>query len=599
VILGVLRQHASVEKESAGLTRFANALRFSVKASDGCHSETEIGMFCLPRHALARTLVVILALALAACGNKASTAPEASPPLAAKAPEAMSPPPPPDQDSGANPAGVEQERYLAIQEGGVVAAAEQPFSTFSIDVDTGAYANVRRFLNKGQLPPTDAVRVEELINYFPYRYAEPQRNARGERPPFGVTTELAATPWNRDSLLLRVGIKAFDQPQAALPPCNLVFLVDVSGSMNEPNKLPLLKGALHLFVSKLRPQDRISLVTYASGTAIALPPTSGGNKASLFRAIDSLQASGSTAGSDGLELAYKVAGQGFIRGGINRILLATDGDFNVGISDFEQLKNFISEKRKSGVSLSTLGFGEGNYREDLMKQLADSGDGNYSYIDTLNEAQKVLVDQISSTLSILARDVKVQMEFNPKVVAEYRLIGYENRRLAREDFRNDKVDAGEIGAGHCVTALYEISLVGKRGLLGALRYASSVKSSALHADELGLLHLRYQTPDNRRANEITHIVKSSVQAASEDLRFAAAVAAFGQQLRGGKYLGNFGYAQIAELAAGARGEDAFAYRREFIDLVARAQALSTPGNPINECPPNDHCLPGSPEPAGW
>jgi Ca-activated chloride channel family protein len=476
----------------------------------------------------------------------------------------------------AAPAAADREHYATLRDSGVFAAAEQPFSTFSVDVDTGSYANVRRLLNSGRLPPPDAVRVEEMINYFPYHHAEPAAT-RGRRAPFGVGTEVATTPWNPDTLLLRVGIKAFDQARATLPPANLVFLVDVSGSMDEPDKLPLLKNALRLLVDQLKADDHVSLVTYASGTRVVLEPTSGRERGRIRAAIDQLAPGGSTAGAAGIQLAYQMARQGYLQDGINRILLATDGDFNVGITDFAQLKGMVEEQRKSGVSLSTLGFGVGNYDEERMEQMADAGDGNYSYIDTLNEAQKVLVEEGSSTLSIVARDVKVQMEFNPAVVAEYRLIGYENRALAREDFRNDKVDAGEVGAGHSVTALYEVSLVGKPGLLGEARYghATSDRAFAGHADELGMLRLRYKTPDGTVASEIATPVSCRPAAASEDLRFAAAVAAFGQQLRGGKYLGTFSYHQVESLAAGARGEDRFGYRGEFLRLVRLASALGT------------------------
>lgn len=474
----------------------------------------------------------------------------------------------------------DRERYASIHDNGVVAAAEQPFSTFSIDVDTGSYSNVRRLLNAGRLPPPDAVRVEELVNYFPYGYAEPAMRD-GKRLPFGITTEVAATPWNPDTLLLRVGIKAFDLPRAKLPASNLVFLVDVSGSMNEPDKLPLLKNALKLLVGQLRAEDRISLVTYADGTRIVLPPTPGSEKAQIRQAIDELVAGGSTAGAAGIQLAYQMAQQGYLRDGINRILLATDGDFNVGITDFAQLKGMVAEKRKSGVSLSTLGFGSGNYNDEMMEQVADAGDGNYAYIDSLSEAQKVLVDESASTLSIVARDVKIQLEFNPGVVSEYRLLGYENRKLAREDFRNDKVDAGEIGAGHTVTALYEVSLVGHAGLLGASRYAAARPpvGGGTHADELAMLRLRYKQPDGTTAPEIATPVSRNAHAAGDDLRFAAAVAAFGQELRGGKYLGHFGYPQIEALAAAARGDDRYGYRGEFLQLVKLASSLATPGGP--------------------
>jgi Ca-activated chloride channel homolog len=545
-----------------------------------------------PRHARTppRLALVAAALALAAChgGTTAARKDRPAMPPASQPAQAMAGAPlriaAMEQRAavgdfymrGPPPVAADREHYATLADSGVFAAAEQPFSTFSVDVDTGSYANVRRFLDSGRLPPPDAVRVEEMINYFPYHLAEPVV-ARGQRAPFGVTTEVATTPWNPDTLLVRVGIKAFDQARADLPPANLVFLVDVSGSMDEPNKLPLLKSALRLLVDQLKPDDHVSLVTYASGTRVVLEPTPGRERERIRSAIDQLAPGGSTAGAAGIQLAYQMARQGYIRDGINRILLATDGDFNVGITDFAQLKGMVEERRKSGVSLSTLGFGVGNYDEERMEQMADAGDGNYSYIDTLSEAQKVLVDEGNSTLSIVARDVKVQMEFNPAVVATYRLIGYENRVLAREDFHNDKVDAGEVGAGHCVTALYEVSLVGWPGLLGDARYgrAAGDRASTLHADELGMLRLRYKSPGGTVAREIATPVKRTPAAAGEDLRFAAAVAAFGQQLRGGKYLGNFGYHEIESLAAGARGEDRFGYRGEFLRLVRLARALGT------------------------
>ncbi|MBX3687441.1 MAG: VWA domain-containing protein [Rhodocyclaceae bacterium] len=474
-------------------------------------------------------------------------------------------PPPPEAS---------RERYAELDQNGVVATATQPFSTFSIDVDTGAYANVRRMIMAGQLPPDDAVRIEEMINYFPWESRPVAR--RGE--PFAVHTELTPAPWNADRLLLRVGVRAMDAVRSELPPANLVFLVDVSGSMTAANKLPLLKNALRLLTDTLRPQDRVSLVTYASGTRVVLPPTPGSERGKIRAALEELRPGGSTAGEAGIRLAYEMARQAYREEGINRILLATDGDFNVGLSDFEALKALVEDRRKSGVSLTTLGFGTGNYREDLMERLADAGDGNYAYIDTLNEAHKVLVEEAASTLSIVARDVKIQMEFNPAVVSEYRLIGYENRALAREDFRNDKVDAGEVGAGHGVTALYELSLVGQPGMLGESRYARPAPVVG-HGDELGMLRLRYKQPAGGAANEIEVAVKReqirSAAAASTDLRFTAAVAAFGQHLRGGKYLGSFGPEQIERLAAGARGEDRFGYRGEFLRLVKLAGALET------------------------
>ncbi|QNM97241.1 vWA domain-containing protein [Chitinimonas koreensis] len=467
----------------------------------------------------------------------------------------------------------DRERYGKIVRNGVIATAEQPVSTFSIDVDTGSYSNLRRLLNEGRLPPRDAVRVEELVNYFPYDYPRPQG-----AEPFAVSSELAATPWNPDSLLLRIGIQAADPAKDALPPANLVFLVDVSGSMDSPDKLPLLKNALKLFTRQLRGKDRVALVTYASGTRVVLPPTAGERRGEILAAIDQLQPGGSTAGAAGIELAYQMAEQGFIKGGINRILLATDGDFNVGISNFETLKNRVEEKRKTGVSLSALGFGTGNYNEQLMEQIADAGDGAYSYIDNLAEAQKVLVDEFTSTLATVARDVKIQLEFNPQNVAEYRLIGFENRALKREDFANDKVDAGEIGAGHRVTALYEITLAGKRGKLEPLRYAINKPLLTGRDQELGFLRLRYKAAHGEASQLLEFPLRRAMLQAqpSDEFRFAAAVAAFGQRLGdGGKYLGSYDFAQIRDLAAGARGADRFGYRGEFLRLVGLAQSLAS------------------------
>ncbi|MDH4284151.1 MAG: VWA domain-containing protein [Gallionellaceae bacterium] len=469
----------------------------------------------------------------------------------------------------------EREQYAALDENPVRQVAEAPVSTFSIDVDTGSYSNVRRMLNAGRLPPADAVRVEEMINYFPYAYALPKGNSA-----FAVHTEIAPAPWSSRRFLLHIGIKAQDMAKTSLPPSNLVFLVDVSGSMSSPEKLPLLKSALKLLVNQLRPQDSVSLVTYASGTQVVLEPTSGAHKARIVAALENLRAGGSTSGAAGIALAYNMAEQGYIRGGINRILLATDGDFNVGITSFDALKNMAEEKRKGGVSLSTLGFGTGNYNEKLMEQLADAGNGNYSYIDTLNEGQKVLVDEMTSTLATVAKDVKIQIEFNPGVVSEYRLVGYENRMLKREDFNNDRVDAGEVGAGHSVTAIYELTLKGDAGSVDPLRYGKEQESAVNKTAELAFLRLRYKAPDGGVSQLMEgplhrHNVKASLAQASTEFRFAAAVAAFGQQLRGGKHSGEMKYADIAKLAAEARGADSFGYRGEFLRLVNLAQSLST------------------------
>ena len=476
------------------------------------------------------------------------------------------------------------EKYAHLDQNGIVQVTAHPVSTFSIDVDTGAYANVRRMLKAGQLPQQDAVRIEEMINYFAYDYPLPQ----DKNVPFSVTTEIAPSPWNQHTHLLQIGIKGQDVAKQLLPPANLVFLIDVSGSMSDANRLPLLQSALKLLTKQLREQDRVAIVVYAGASGVVLEPTN--DKAKILAALNRLQAGGSTNGAAGIDLAYAVAKQAYIPNGINRVLLATDGDFNVGTVSFDALKSLIEEKRKSGISLTTLGFGMGsyggarNYNDQLMEQLADAGNGNYSFIDTLNEAQKVLVDEMSSTLNTIAKDVKIQIEFNPDVVAEYRLIGYENRALKREDFNNDKIDAGEIGAGHTVTALYEVALRGSKGAaLEPLRYQRDKQETKSISGELAHLRLRYKAPDGNDSKLIEWplqraAVKDSFAQTSERMRFAVAVAGFGQLLKGGKYTANFSYRDVAKLAQNARGDDRFGYRGEFLSLVNIAQSLveSTP-----------------------
>lgn len=479
----------------------------------------------------------------------------------------------------AEPELLDNEKYAHLDQNGIVQVAEHPVSTFSIDVDSGAYANVRRMLKAGQLPQQDAVRIEEMINYFGYDYPLPQ----DENVPFSVTTEMAPAPWNRHTHLLQIGIKGQDISRQMLPPANLVFLIDVSGSMGDANRLPLLQSALKLLTEQLREQDRVAIVVYAGASGVVLPPTN--DKGKILAALNRLQAGGSTNGAAGIELAYAVARQSYIPRGINRVLLATDGDFNVGTINFDALKSLIEEKRKSGISLTTLGFGMGsyaaerNYNDRLMEQLADAGNGNYAFIDTLNEAQKVLVDEMSSTLATIAKDVKIQIEFNPEVVAEYRLIGYENRALKREDFNNDKIDAGEIGAGHTLTALYEIALTGSKGSrLEPLRYQSKTLENKSMRDEIAHLRLRYKAPEGSESKLLEWplqraSIKGDFAQASERMRFAAAVAGFGQLLKGGQYTGKFSFGDIAKLAYGARGEDRFGYRGEFLSLVKLAQSL--------------------------
>ncbi|MBM0107585.1 VWA domain-containing protein [Steroidobacter sp. S1-65] len=483
---------------------------------------------------------------------------------------------PPPMMAMPNPA--DTERYQHQKDNGVQLAAEQPVSTFSIDVDTGSYANVRRFLNDGRLPPQDAVRVEEMINYFDYDYAPP-----GDREtPFRVSTELAAAPWNSQALLMRIGIKGFEVEAKQRPAANLVFLIDVSGSMDSPDKLPLLKNAFRLLTDQLTGRDRVSMVVYAGSSGVVLEPTPGDQKHRIQEALARLSAGGSTNGASGIERAYQLAHDTFVKGGINRVVLATDGDFNVGTVNFEALVDIVERERATGVELTTLGFGTGNYNEQLMERLADAGNGNYAYIDTLSEARKVLVSQLSSTLYTIAKDVKIQVEFNPAEVLEYRLIGYENRMLAREDFNNDKVDAGEIGAGHRVTALYEVVPVGSKGRLDPLRYGAKSEQAA-GKGELANVRLRYKKPGSDSSELLEYPIRKDATVAADklspDFRFAASVAAFGQLLRGGKYLGDFGYDDVTKLAGGALGEDRDGYRREFVSLVALARSLTPPATP--------------------
>ncbi|GMV29846.1 MAG: hypothetical protein AMXMBFR59_19710 [Rhodanobacteraceae bacterium] len=465
------------------------------------------------------------------------------------------------------------ERYQDHADNPLQITQENPVSTFSIDVDTGSYTNVRRMLAANQLPPADAVRAEEFLNYFDYGYVPPQ--SRGT--PFSVTTEFAAAPWNAQRKLLLVGIKGYELPATDLPPSNLVFLIDTSGSMNSPDKLPLLIDAFKQMVPNLRAQDRVSIVVYAGSAGLVLAPTPGNQHQRILDALDGLSAGGSTNGGAGIALAYATARQNLIRGGVNRVVLATDGDFNVGTTDDEALKTLVAREREHGVALTTLGFGAGNYNEQLAEQLADIGNGNHAYIDSLAEARKVLVAEAGGTLFTIAKDVKIQVEFNPAAVAEYRLIGYENRQLRREDFNNDKVDAGEIGAGHDVTALYELTLVGDGGAqVDPLRYGSGdTPASRISADEIAFVKLRYKQPDEDTSRLIERpLRRSELQTvASERLRFAAAVAAFADSLRGGTHLGDFNLDRIAQLGRTSRGSDTGGHRDEFVRLVETARRL--------------------------
>lgn len=476
----------------------------------------------------------------------------------------------------------ERENYAHLDDNPIKRASEHPVSTFSIDVDTGSYSNVRRILRDGRLPVHDAVRVEEMINYFSYQYPVPDSTEF----PFSVTTEIAPSPWSSHRHLLRIGIKGYEIPKEALKAANLVFLIDVSGSMRSPNKLDLLKKSLVMLTKQLGANDRVSVVVYAGASGVVLDSTPGNARATIINALERLTAGGSTNGGAGIRLAYRMAEQSYIPGGINRILLATDGDFNVGTTSFESLKSLVEEKRKTGISLTTLGFGSGNYNDHLAEQLADHGNGANYYIDSLQEARKVLVDQMSSTMQTIAGDTKIQVEFNPATVSEYRLIGYENRLLRREDFKNDKVDAGDIGAGHTVTALYEITLSGNKGQMEPLRYSPpkhklAVPSSS-NEQELAYLRLRYKMPGSMKSTLLEKPLYSSeihqdIAYTSIDFRFAASVAAFGQLLKGGKHTGAFTYTNVLDLARTSRGLDPFGYRSEFLQLVGLASGLTSTG----------------------
>jgi Ca-activated chloride channel family protein len=469
------------------------------------------------------------------------------------------------------------ESYDFINENGFKLAIDDPLSTFSIDVDAASYANLRRFINGSQLPPVDAVRIEEMINYFDYNYPDP----RGKHP-FSITTEVADSPWDPDTKLVHIGLQGQRVDMEDLPPSNLVFLLDVSGSMHSPDKLPLLKASFRLLVNNLRPQDRVAIVVYAGAAGCVLPSTPGNHKGAILCAIDQLQAGGSTAGGQGIKLAYRIAQENFIDDGNNRIILATDGDFNIGMSSDSAMERLIEKKRESGVFLTVLGFGTGNLKDSKMEKIADKGNGHYAYIDDIMEAKKVLINEVGATLLTIAKDVKLQVEFNPSVVASYRLIGYENRLLANEDFDDDTKDAGELGAGHSVTALYEIELVDghDRRERRGLKYShTSVRRRGGHSNELLTVSFRYKQPTDTRSQLLSRVVKrgaSSFDETSDNFRFSAAVAQFGMILRGSQYCGDATLADVLEIARSARGEDAEGYRAEFIRIVEKAELLTAP-----------------------
>jgi len=470
-----------------------------------------------------------------------------------------------------------RESYQQIVKNGVKLVVEEPVSTFSIDVDTASYSNIRRMLStEGRLPPKDAIRIEEMINYFDYDYPTPDSLDQ----PFSVSTEVAPAPWNEELHLLRIGLKGYEPEPGARPDANLVFLVDVSGSMQSANKLPLVKQSLRMLTKQMRKSDRIALVAYAGSAGIVLESTAGDNKQKILRAIDQLEAGGSTHGSAGIQLAYNLAQEHQIDTGINRVIIASDGDMNVGLTNLDDLVELIEDKRKSGVALTTLGFGTGNYNDAIMEQLADAGNGNAAYIDNLKEARKVLITELDSTLLTIASDVKIQVEFNPRYVQEYRLIGYENRMLEREDFTNDKVDAGEIGAGHTVTALYEVTLTGSSAArVPPLRYGSNKEVSLkdISIDELAYVKLRYKQPGESNSVEVAYPIERDAVAtdfasASENFQFASTVAGFGEQLRGGSYQ-QFTTKDMLATLRKVRGDDEHGYRTELITLVELADSI--------------------------
>lgn len=462
------------------------------------------------------------------------------------------------------------EEYKRIADNRFQDVLTTALSTFSIDVDTASYSNIRRFINSGKLPPADAVRTEELLNYFHYDYQQPT-----EAQPFSLTTELGDCPWQPGHQLVLIGLQGKDIATEAIPPGNLVFLIDVSGSMDQENKLPLLKTAFKLLVAKLRSQDKVSIVIYASRSGMVLPPTSGSEKEKILQTLDSLHAAGSTAGGEGIQLAYKIAKENFIPFGNNRVILATDGDFNVGVSSEGELTQLIEERRKDGIFLSILGFGMGNIKDNKMETLADAGNGNYAYIDNALEAKKVMVGEMAGTLYTIAKDVKLQVEFNPAKVKSYRLIGYENRSLANSDFKNDAKDAGDMGAGHSVTALYEIIPAGSTEIAGTTDQLIYQRPQIVPSEELLHVKIRYKQPQAESSQLMEKRIHATnlIDAPSDNFRFATAVAEYGMLLRKSEFMGQATYQQAIELARGAKGNDIEGYRAECIRLMEISQLL--------------------------
>lgn len=505
------------------------------------------------------------------------TPPPAPPPVGMAAPK-MAMPSPAQMVPQPAPGDVVRDKYEDVEINPVKVVAEEPVSTFSIDVDTASYSNVRRMINQGYLPPKDAVRIEELINYFDYEYALP----KSKNQPFETNVKIVPSPWAEGRQLMHVAIQGYDIKPEARPPLNLTLLIDVSGSMSDQNKLPLAVQSLKLLVNELTEQDTVAIAVYAGAAGAVLEPTSGAQKEKILAALDRLQAGGSTAGGEGIRLAYSLAKQSYDKDAVNRVMLLSDGDFNVGIYDPEQLEDFVSRERESGVYLSILGFGGGNYNDLLMQKLAQSGNGIATYIDTLNEGRKVLNDDLSGSMFPIANDVKIQIEFNPAKVAEYRLIGYETRILNKEDFNNDKVDAGEIGAGSSVTAIYEITPVGSKAVLNdPSRYQPVATPATGATNEFAFLKIRYKMPGEDTSKLIDRPITaadqlSDISKAPEAVRFATSVAGYGSLLRGDPYLDkSFTWDSVIELANGAKGKDEFGYRAEFVQLARLAKTAAS------------------------
>jgi len=528
------------------------------------------------------TLVIAVSCGTAKMGGQVTGKRAESPMYASQARDgkAAKPSPSPKSESMKERIASEEEfnteEYDSIKENEFLDAQKNPLSTFSADVDTASYSNLRRFITQGQMPPKGSVRIEEMMNYFTYEYPQPGNDA-----PFSFTTELAACPWNAANRLLLIGLQAKKIPVEQMPPTNLVFLLDVSGSMNQANKLPLLKSAFKLLVNQMRAKDRVAIVVYAGAAGVVLPSTPGDRKDLILDTLENLQAGGSTAGGAGIQLAYNVAQENFLPNGNNRVVLATDGDFNVGPSSNDELEQMIVEKRKTGIYLTVLGFGMGNYKDAKMEKIADKGNGNFAYIDTIHEARKVLVQEMGATLLTIAKDVKIQAEFNPARVKAYRLVGYENRLMRAEEFNDDRKDAGELGSGHTVTVLYEIVPVGgPTNVPGTdpLKYqASSLTDAAKSGNEIMTLKFRYKPPKSDQSILITTPVSSAeVQPGKEsaNLRYAAAVAEFGMLLRDSPFKGSATYADVMERAKKAQGPDSEGYRAEFIRMVGMAKTIS-------------------------